>query len=52
MDAGPPASMDTSRTHARERDAADPLADAADRFDVPGLYMDGNSLGPISEDAA
>jgi kynureninase len=44
--------MDTSRTHARERDAADPLADAADRFDVPGLYMDGNSLGPISEDAA
>ena len=44
--------MDTSRAHARERDAADPLADAADRFDVPGLYMDGNSLGPISEDAA
>ena len=43
--------MDTSRAHARERDAADPLADAADRFDVPGLYMDGNSLGPISENA-
>ncbi|TYL40473.1 kynureninase [Natronococcus pandeyae] len=43
--------MDTSRAGARERDAADPLAAFADRFDVPGLYMDGNSLGPISQDA-
>ncbi|MEF8913283.1 kynureninase [Natronomonas sp.] len=44
--------MDTSRSHARELDAADPLAAFADRFDPPGIYMDGNSLGPISQDAA
>jgi kynureninase len=43
--------MDTSHGAARERDAADPLAAFADRFDAPGLYMDGNSLGPISRDA-
>jgi kynureninase len=43
--------MDTSRAHARERDAADPLAAYADRFDPPGCYMDGNSLGPVSQDA-
>ncbi|MFC4437011.1 MULTISPECIES: kynureninase [Natrialbaceae] len=43
--------MDTSRAAARERDAADPIEPFADRFDVPGLYMDGNSLGPISEGA-
>lgn len=43
--------MDTSRKYARACDEADPLSGFADRFDVPGLYMDGNSLGPVSEDA-
>jgi kynureninase len=43
--------MDTSRSHAHELDAADPLAAFPDRFDPPGCYMDGNSLGPISQDA-
>jgi kynureninase len=51
VDAAPVESMDTSRARARQRDAADPLADVADRFDPPGCYMDGNSLGPISRDA-
>ncbi len=37
---------------ARQRDKTDPLASFRDRFDVPDShYMDGNSLGPISEDA-
>ncbi|MFD1515631.1 kynureninase [Halomarina rubra] len=37
---------------ARERDEEDPLAAFADRFDLPdALYMDGNSLGPVSTDA-
>ncbi|WP_224336379.1 kynureninase [Haloprofundus halobius] len=41
-----------SRETARELDRDDPLSEFADRFDVPdGQYMDGNSLGPISEDA-
>jgi kynureninase len=41
-----------SLERARERDAADPLADFRGRFDVPdAYYMDGNSLGPISADA-
>ena len=44
--------MDTSREYARACDEADPLSAFADRFDVPGLYMDGNSLGPVSRDAA
>jgi kynureninase len=43
--------MDTSQAGARERDAGDPLAGFADRFAPPGCYMDGNSLGPISQDA-
>jgi len=44
---------DLGREAARERDAADPLAGFRERFDVPDeYYMDGNSLGPISEDAA
>jgi kynureninase len=44
---------DPARERARERDANDPLADFRERFDVPDdYYMDGNSLGPISEDAA
>ncbi|KTG10335.1 kynureninase [Haloprofundus marisrubri] len=46
MDEFPP------RNAARELDREDPLAEFADRFEVPdGHYMDGNSLGPISEDA-
>ncbi|PSP82157.1 kynureninase [Halobacteriales archaeon QS_4_69_225] len=44
--------MDTSREYARACDGADPLSAFAERFDVPGLYMDGNSLGPVSRDAA
>ena len=37
---------------ARRRDREDPLAEFADRFDVPAdLYMDGNSLGPASDAA-
>jgi len=44
--------MDTTREAARERDAADPLAEYRDRFDVPDdYYVDGNSLGPLSDDA-
>jgi len=40
------------REDAAARDADDPLAAFRDRFDVPSeLYMDGNSLGPISDDA-
>jgi kynureninase len=49
---------DLARTHdlgeayARERDAADPLGDFADRFTLPDeLYLDGNSLGPVSDAA-
>lgn len=36
-----------------ERDENDPLATFADRFQLPDdeLYMDGNSLGPLSVDA-
>jgi kynureninase len=42
-----------SLERARERDADDPLAAFRERFDVPDeYYMDGNSLGPISTDAA
>jgi len=41
-----------TREDARRRDAEDPLAAFADRFDVPAdCYMDGNSLGPASEEA-
>ena len=52
MAAGRPLGMDTSREYARACDEADPLSAFAGRFDVPGLYMDGNSLGPVSRDAA
>ena len=52
MAAGRPPGMDTSREYARACDEADPLSAFADRFDPPGLYMDGNSLGPVSRDAA
>jgi kynureninase len=42
-----------SLARARERDADDPLSSFRERFDVPDeYYMDGNSLGPISTDAA
>ena len=39
--------------YAHERDEADLLADLRDRFYVPNetLYVDGNSLGPLSFDA-
>ena len=50
--------FDPDRTHgdgvayARERDAADPIAGFRERFDVPDdLYLDGNSLGPVSDAA-
>jgi kynureninase len=43
---------DPSLGDARERDATDPLSDSRERFFLPdGLYMDGNSLGLLSEDA-
>jgi kynureninase len=43
---------DLGEAYARERDAADPLADFADRFHLPDeLYLDGNSLGPVSDAA-
>ena len=42
----------SGREYARERDREDPLAGFRDRFDVPDEhYMDGNSLGPISDAA-
>ena len=41
------------RSTARRLDEADPLSSFRDRFDLPDeLYMDGNSLGPISDAAA
>ncbi|WP_265108094.1 kynureninase [Halosolutus halophilus] len=50
--------FDPDRTHddgvayARRRDADDPLSGFQDRFDVPDdIYLDGNSLGPISDAA-
>ncbi|WP_254544017.1 kynureninase [Halomarina pelagica] len=45
--------LDAERDDARRRDAADPLAGLRERFAVPDgeLYMDGNSLGPLSTDA-
>jgi len=43
---------DLGEAYARERDAADPLGDFADRFTLPDeLYLDGNSLGPVSDAA-
>jgi kynureninase len=43
---------DLGREYAAERDREDPLAHLRERFHVPdGLYMDGNSLGPLSTDA-
>jgi kynureninase len=46
-----PESPEERRERARAADESDPLAAFRDRFDVPGTYMDGNSLGPLSEDA-
>ena len=44
-----PASGDRiARADAEAMDAADPLAPLRDRFDLPGgIYLDGNSLGPL-----
>jgi kynureninase len=48
---GPPPSE--GREGAVAADRRDPLADFRERFDVPDdYYMDGNSLGPLSADAA
>ncbi len=47
------AMTETTRAEARRLDEANPLAGFADRFHVPAdLYMDGNSLGPVSDAAA
>ncbi|SIR06301.1 Kynureninase [Haladaptatus litoreus] len=45
--------MDTGEADARRRDENDSLSHLRDRFHIPDgeLYMDGNSLGPFSEDA-
>jgi kynureninase len=45
--------FDTTRSAAIARDESDQLADFADRFYLPDdeLYLDGNSLGPLSADA-
>jgi kynureninase len=49
MDEG---SNEPSVADARQRDENDPLSSFRDRFDVPDThYMDGNSLGPISDEA-
>jgi kynureninase len=47
------ADFDATRSGATARDQEDSLAGFADRFHVPEdeLYMDGNSLGPLSADA-
>ncbi|PSQ19370.1 kynureninase [Halobacteriales archaeon QS_8_69_26] len=43
---------ETGAEYARRRDREDPLAGFRDRFDVPDdLYMDGNSLGPVSAES-
>ncbi len=38
-----------TRAAARAADEGDALREFRDRFDVPGTYMDGNSLGALSE---
>ncbi|MFK8213369.1 kynureninase [Haloferax volcanii] len=52
-DSGDPSDSDAAVDAAREMDAADPLSDLRDRFFLPEgeLYLDGNSLGPLSVDA-
>lgn len=47
------ADFDSTRSGATARDQNDPLAGFTDRFHLPedNLYMDGNSLGPLSTDA-
>src|SRR3954451_12343365 len=42
-----------SREHALALDASDPLRRFRDRFHLPPnqIYLDGNSLGPLSRDA-
>ncbi|PSQ21199.1 kynureninase [Halobacteriales archaeon QS_9_67_17] len=51
MEAPEPGFGSDGREAARAADARDPLASFAHRFDVSGTYMDGNSLGPLSEDS-
>jgi kynureninase len=41
----------TDREHARERDRRDSLSSLGEGFTPPGYYMDGNSLGALSEAA-
>ncbi|WP_435077272.1 kynureninase [Halococcus sp. AFM35] len=44
--------FDATREGALARDERDPLAEFAERFHTAdGLYLDGNSLGPLSTDA-
>lgn len=44
--------MPTVHEQARSRDEADPLAPFADRFAIPDeVYLEGNSLGPLSDRA-
>ncbi|WP_121821536.1 kynureninase [Halostella salina] len=45
--------LDADPAVAERRDEADPIAGFAERFHVPDeqIYMDGNSLGPLSDDA-
>lgn len=43
--------FEPTRTRARARDNADPLGAFRHRFDVPGCYLDGNSLGPVNDAA-
>ncbi|MFB6206491.1 MAG: kynureninase [Haloglomus sp.] len=40
-----------TRESARARDEHGLAAEFGDRFDAPGIYLDGNSLGPVSTDA-
>jgi len=48
----PATGIDLGPEYAARRDEEDPLADLRERFHVPeGLYIDGNSLGPLSRDA-
>ncbi|WP_049901041.1 kynureninase [Halococcus agarilyticus] len=44
--------FEPDRTYAERRDRDDPLSWCRERFAVPdGIYLDGNSLGPLSADA-
>jgi kynureninase len=48
----PPDGTDALGDEARQRDDSDPLRDFRERFTLPaGIYLDGNSLGLLCEDA-